>query len=66
MRLYLRGSTRPLTAVVTVDAAGRSATLNPAASLQPGKYYRVVLTAASIKDTAGNRLVTPSWTVRAS
>jgi hypothetical protein len=65
MKIYLRGSTKALGATVTMDAARRTATLNPAASLKAGKYYQVTLTGASILDAARNKLVTPSWTVRA-
>ncbi len=65
MRLFVRGGTRAVAARVTVDAARRTATLNPTASLTSGKYYVVKLTGASIKDAAGNTLVAPSWTVRA-
>jgi len=51
---------------VTVDAAKRTATLNPTANLKPGVYYVVQFTGTSIKDVAGNTLVLPTWTVKAT
>ena len=64
MTVSLRGSATPLAATVTLDAARRTATLNPSANLRAGQYY-VVRMGTSIKDDAGNSLVVPSWTVLA-
>ncbi len=52
---------KPVPATVTYDAASRTATLSPAASLAKGRRYQVALT-ATIADYAGNRLAPTTWT----
>jgi hypothetical protein len=48
-------------ATVSYDAATRTATLNPTASLEPGTMYTVVI--AGARDLAGNTLAQPAtWT----
>ena len=53
-----------LTAKVTYDAARRTATLDPAASLAASTRYRVTVTGGTtgVRDLAGNPFVTRSWT----
>ena len=45
-------------AAVSYDAATRTATLNPTASLEPGTMYTVVI--AGARDLAGNELAQPA------
>jgi hypothetical protein len=62
MKLFVKGRKKKLPAKVKLNAAGTKAVLNPAANLKPGKTYTLKLT-SGIKDTAGNRLVTYTWSV---
>ena len=51
-------------ATVTTTGGGTVATINPAANLAANVQYRVTVTGgpAAIRDLAGNRLTTRSWT----
>jgi Big-like domain-containing protein/Calx-beta domain-containing protein len=55
VKLYASGSTTPITAIVTYDAATKKAVLNPSANLKRGATYRAVVTTGA-KDLAGNAL----------
>ncbi len=55
IKLYKAGTTTPLAAAVSYDAATKKATLNPNANLQRGAKYKAVVSAGA-KDVAGNAL----------
>jgi len=52
--------TAPVSGAVTLDVAGTTATLDPAASLKAGTVYTARVTGA--KDLAGNTVATRTWT----
>ena len=54
-KLFRKGSTNQIDAVVSYDAATDTATLNPDNNLRRGATYKAVVTTAA-KDMAGNRL----------
>ena len=54
-KLFKKGSTNQIAAVVTYDAATDIATLNPTNNLKRGATYKAVVTTKA-KDEAGNRL----------
>ena len=54
-KLFKQGSTTKLSALVTYDAAAKTATLNPSANLRLGTTYKAVVTTEA-KDLAGNQL----------
>jgi Bacterial Ig-like domain len=54
-KLFRKGSTNQIAAVVTYDAATDIATLNPTNNLRRGATYKAVVTTVA-KDEAGNRL----------
>jgi hypothetical protein len=54
-KLYKKGSTTQIAAVVSYDAATDKATLNPNNNLRRGAAYKAVVTTVA-KDVAGNRL----------
>jgi Bacterial Ig-like domain len=64
VKLYLKGRTTPLPAVVTLSTDRVTATLNPSRNLVAGRYYTVKLT-SGVTDMLGNPLVATSWTVKA-
>jgi hypothetical protein len=53
--LYERGSSVPLGAQITYEAATKRAILNPEADLLVGKSYRAIVT-AGVRDLASNQL----------
>ncbi len=59
--LTLRQGTTAVAAVVTYDAATRTATLNPNATLAADRTFTVSAT-AGIRDVAGNALAATTWT----
>ena len=59
--LTLRQGATAVPAVVTYDAATRTATLNPNATLLADRTFTVAAT-AGIRDVAGNALVATTWT----
>jgi hypothetical protein len=52
---------KAVAATVSYDAAARTATLRPKATLTKGRRYQVLVT-ASVADYAGNRLSPSTWT----
>ncbi len=54
-KLFKKGSTNQIDAVVSYDAATDTATLNPTNNLRRGATYKAVVSTVA-KDTAGNRL----------
>ena len=55
VKLFKKGATTPVAAVVTYDAAIKKATLNPNANLKRGVEYKAIVTTGT-KDLAGNSL----------
>lgn len=62
-RLYRKGTTTAIGAVVTVSADRRKAVLNPSVYLVVGRTY-VAKLSSSIKDAKGNTLVAKSYEVK--
>ncbi len=60
MTLEITSTGALVTAVVTLSANGRTATLNPSVTLRPSTQYTVRVT-SGITDIAGNPLVPYSW-----
>jgi phosphodiesterase/alkaline phosphatase D-like protein len=54
------GATSPVTAVVTLDAAGDTATLDPSADLAAGTTYTARV--SGVRDRAGNPAADRTWT----
>ena len=54
-KLFRKGSTNQIDAVVTYNAATRTATLNPTNNLKRGATYKAVVTTVA-EDVAGNQL----------
>jgi hypothetical protein len=65
MQLWPAHASTPVAAAVGLSADALTATLRPAALLDPGNTYTVRLT-PTITDLAGNPLAAYSWTVRAT
>lgn len=64
MRLFLKGSKKPLKARVVITKGGRKATLKPKAKLKKGKSYTIKFTHKKIRDLAGNALAKPKvWKI---
>ncbi len=57
VKLYQKGTTTALPAVVSYDKVAKKATLDPDANLKAGKTYKAVVT-TGVKDLAGNRMAT--------
>jgi hypothetical protein len=55
VKLFKKGSTTPIAAVVSYDASTKKAVLNPNANLKRGAKYKAVVTTGA-KDLAGNQL----------
>lgn len=64
IKLFQKGVRLPLSAKVTLNATGKTATLNPARNLKSGKVYTLKLS-RGITDVAGNSLVAGTWRVTA-
>lgn len=65
MKLFMKGSTKPVAARVTLSADRKTAKLNPVRNLRRGKVYILRLN-SGIKDRAGNRIRGVVWRARAS
>jgi len=55
VKLFKKGSTTPIGAVVSYDASTKKATLNPNANLKRGAKYKAIVTTGA-QDLAGNQL----------
>jgi hypothetical protein len=55
VKLFKKGSTTPIGAVVSYDASTKKATLNPNANLKRGAKYKAIVTTGA-QDLAGNGL----------
>lgn len=64
MKLFMKGSTKPVAARVTLSADRKTAKLNPVRNLRRGRVYILRLN-SGIKDRAGNRLQGVVWRARA-